>query len=61
MISSQPVHSHPAIISSNSTEFFFKSVVYAPKGATSVSSTSATDWQMAIRWDNVISISLRQV
>ena len=33
----------------------------APKGATPVNQTSATDWQMAVRRDNVISITLRQV
>jgi hypothetical protein len=33
----------------------------APKGATPVNYTSATDWQMAVRRDNVISITLRQV
>ena len=30
----------------------------APKGDTPVTQTSATDWQMAVRWDNVISITL---
>ena len=33
----------------------------APKGPTPVNQTSATDGQMAARWDNVISIMLRQV
>jgi len=33
----------------------------APKGATPVKQTSATDWQIAVRRDNVISITLRQV
>ena len=32
----------------------------APKGATPVNYTSATDWQMAVRRDNVIS-TLRQI
>ena len=32
-----------------------------PKGATPVNQTSAADWQMPVRWDNVISIMLRQV
>ena len=35
--------------------------VTAPKGATPVNETSATDWQMAVRWDYLISITLRQV
>ena len=33
----------------------------APKGAKPVNQTPATDWQMAARRDNVISITLRQV
>ena len=33
----------------------------APKGTTPVNSTSATDWQIAVRRDNVISITLHQV
>ena len=33
----------------------------APKGATSVNETSATDWRMTVRWDNVIRITPRQV
>jgi hypothetical protein len=33
----------------------------ARKGATPVNYTSATDWQMPALWDNVISITLRQV
>ena len=33
----------------------------APEGATPVNWTSATDWQMAVLQDNVISIKLRQV
>ena len=33
----------------------------APKGATPVNWTSATDWQMVVRRDNVISITLSQV
>ena len=33
----------------------------APKRATPVNYTSATDWQMAARRDNVICITLRQV
>ena len=33
----------------------------APKGATPVNLTSATDWQMAVRRDNVISIKLRLI
>ena len=33
----------------------------APKGATPVNLTSATDWQMAALRDNVSSITLRQV
>ena len=33
----------------------------ALKGATPVNYTSATDWQMTILRDNVISITLRQV
>ena len=33
----------------------------APKGATPVNETSATDWQMAAQRDNVISITLCQV
>ena len=33
----------------------------APEGVTPVNYTSATDWQMAVRRDNVISITLRQV
>ena len=33
----------------------------APKGATPVNQTSATDWQIAVQRDNVISITLRQV
>ena len=33
----------------------------APKGTSPVNYTSATDWQMAVRRDNVISIMLRQV
>jgi len=33
----------------------------APKEATPVNWTSATDWQMAVRRGNVISITLRQV
>ena len=33
----------------------------AHKGATPVNYTSTTDWQMAVRWDNVIRITLRQV
>ena len=33
----------------------------APKKVTPVNWTSATDWQMAARRDNVISITLRQV
>ena len=32
-----------------------------PKGAAPVNQTSATDWQMAVQRDNVISITLRQV
>ena len=35
--------------------------VTAPKGGTPVNYTSATDWQKAVRRDNVISIMLRQV
>ena len=33
----------------------------APKGATLVNWTSATDWQIAVLQDNVISIMLCQV
>ena len=33
----------------------------APKGAKPINETSATDWQMTVRRDNVISITLRQV
>ena len=33
----------------------------APKGATPANYISVTDWQMAARRDNVISITLRQV
>ena len=33
----------------------------APKGATPINYTSATDWQMAVQQDNVISITLHQV
>ena len=33
----------------------------APKGATPVNYTSATDWQIAVGQDNVISIMLHQV
>ena len=33
----------------------------APKEVTPVNYTSVSDWQMAVRWDNVISITLRQV
>ena len=33
----------------------------APKAVTPVNYTSATDWQMATRRDNVISITLREV
>ena len=33
----------------------------APKGATQVKQTSAIDYQMEIRRDNVINIKLRQV
>ena len=33
----------------------------APEGATPVNETSETDWQITVRWDNVISITLRQV
>ena len=33
----------------------------APKGATPVKETSTTDWQIAVRRDNVISTMLRQV
>ena len=33
----------------------------APKGATPVNYTSATNWQIAIQPDNGISITLRQV
>jgi hypothetical protein len=33
----------------------------APKGTKPVNQTSATDWQMAVRCDNVISITFRQV
>ena len=33
----------------------------APNGATPINYTTATDWQMAARRDNVISITLRQV
>ena len=33
----------------------------APKGPTSVNKTSAADWQMTVRRDNVITITLRQV
>ena len=33
----------------------------APKGATPVNQTSATDWQITVRRDNVISTTLRQV
>ena len=33
----------------------------APKGATPVNYTFATDWQMAARRNNVISITLRHV
>ena len=33
----------------------------APKGATPVNQTSATDWQMAVRQSSVISITLRQI
>ena len=33
----------------------------APKVVTPVNYTPATDWQMAVRRDNVISITLRQV
>ena len=32
-----------------------------PKGATPINQTSATDWKMAARRDNVISITLRKV
>jgi hypothetical protein len=35
--------------------------VTAPKGTLPVNLISATDWQMAVRRDNVISIALRQV
>ena len=33
----------------------------APEGATPANQTSATGWEMAVRRDNVISITLRQV
>ena len=33
----------------------------APKGGTPVNWTSATDWQMEARRDNVFSITFRQV
>ena len=33
----------------------------APKGAISVNETSSTDWQRAVRRDNVISITFSQV
>ena len=33
----------------------------APRGTTLVNYTSETDWQMAVRRDNVISITLREV
>ena len=33
----------------------------APKGATPVNLSSATDWQIAVRRDNVIRITLCQV
>ena len=33
----------------------------APKGAIQVNYTSGIDWQMAVRRNNVISITLRQV
>ena len=33
----------------------------APKGATPVNLTSESEWQMAVRWDSVISITLRRV
>ena len=32
----------------------------APKGATPVNYTSAADWHVAVGWDNVIRITLRQ-
>ena len=32
-----------------------------PKGIIPDNKTSATDWQKAVRWDNVISNTLRQV
>ena len=35
--------------------------ITAPKGATPVNYTSATDWQKAVRRGNVSSIMLRQV
>ena len=41
--------------------FLIESVTYSSKGATPVNQTSTTDWQMAARRDNVISITLRQV
>jgi hypothetical protein len=33
----------------------------APKGVTSVNYIYATDWQIAVQRDNVVSITLRQV
>ena len=38
-----------------------KSVAYSSQGSTPVNLTSATDWHMDIRRDNVISILLSQV
>ena len=38
-----------------------KSVAYSSQGSLTGQVTSATDWQMAVRRDNVISITLCQV
>ena len=37
------------------------SVAYSSQGSHTGQLDSATDWQMAVQWDNVISITLRQV
>ena len=38
-----------------------KSVIRAPKGDTQDYKTSAIDWQIAVRWDNMISIIPHQI
>ena len=38
-----------------------KSVTYSSQGARPVNWTSATDWQIAVRQDNLIIITLHQI